>query len=111
METDCGKCLHQKVCALWWAHERQDAGCFRLDGCDYFEDICKDESKPLAREELRMMNGEPVYIVRGDVSWWDIIRYSSSRTLFLVRDGEMPICDLGKTWNAYRRPPKGKEDT
>ena len=37
METDCEKCLHQKVCALWRAHERQDASCFSLDGCDYFE--------------------------------------------------------------------------
>ena len=37
METDCEKCLHQKVCALWRAHESQDASCFSLDGCDYFE--------------------------------------------------------------------------
>ena len=37
METDCEKCLHQKVCALWGAHESQDASCFSLDGCDYFE--------------------------------------------------------------------------
>ena len=36
MEANCGKCLHQKVCALWWAHERQDASCFCSDGCDYF---------------------------------------------------------------------------
>ena len=37
METDCEKCLHQKVCALWRAHESQDASCFSLDGCDYFD--------------------------------------------------------------------------
>ena len=37
METDCEKCLHQKVCALWGAHESQDASCFSLDGCYYFE--------------------------------------------------------------------------
>ena len=37
METDCEKSLHQKVCAHWGAHESQDASCFSLDGCDYFE--------------------------------------------------------------------------
>ena len=33
---DCKTCLHEKVCALWWYHERQDASCFCSDGCDYF---------------------------------------------------------------------------
>ena len=33
---DCKTCLHEKVCALWWDHERQDASCFCKDGCDYF---------------------------------------------------------------------------
>ena len=33
---DCKTCLHEKVCALWWDHERQDASCFCSDGCDYF---------------------------------------------------------------------------
>lgn len=105
-KIDCSTCLHEKVCALWGAHECQDASCFSLDGCDYYEQVRKDENKPLTRKELRMMNGDPVYIVRGDVSWWDIVRYSSGRTLFLLRDGELPYCDLGKKWNAYRRPPE-----
>ena len=33
---DCKTCLHEKVCALWWDDERQDASCFCKDGCDYF---------------------------------------------------------------------------
>lgn len=63
METDCGKCLHQKVCALWWAHERQDASCFSLDGCDCFEAAITPPNEPLTLEQLREMDGEPVWIV------------------------------------------------
>lgn len=47
MEANCGKCLHQKVCALWWAHERQDASCFSLDGCDCFEAAITPPNEPL----------------------------------------------------------------
>ena len=37
MEFDCKMCVHEKVCDLWLQQERQDASCFCLDGCDYFE--------------------------------------------------------------------------
>lgn len=53
MEANCGKCLHQKVCALWWAHERQDASCFSLDGCDCFEAAITPPNEPLTLEQLR----------------------------------------------------------
>lgn len=62
METDCEKCLHQKVCALWRAHESQDASCFSLDGCDYFdatltppnEWVSVEERLPDAEKEVRL---------------------------------------------------------
>ena len=50
METDCEKCLHQKVCALWRAHESQDASCFSLDGCDYFDATLTPPNEPLTCE-------------------------------------------------------------
>ena len=51
MEANCGKCLHQKVCALWWAHERQDASCFCSDGCDYFTPTLTPPNEGVSVEE------------------------------------------------------------
>ena len=53
MEANCGKCLHQKVCALWWAHERQDASCFCSDGCDYFTPTLTPPNEWVTIEQLR----------------------------------------------------------
>lgn len=39
---NCEACIHKKVCDLWRSQESQDASCFCLDGCDYFEEALKD---------------------------------------------------------------------
>ena len=62
METDCEKCLHQKVCALWGAHESQDASCFSLDGCDYFEAALTPPNEWVSVEE-RLPERNGGYIV------------------------------------------------
>ena len=57
---DCKTCLHEKVCALWWDHDRQDASCFCKDGCDYFtpalsppnEWVSVEERLPRLRENV-----------------------------------------------------------
>lgn len=63
METDCEKCLHQKVCALWRAHESQDASCFSLDGCDYFEAALTPPNEWVSMEERLPPEHEPVLCI------------------------------------------------
>ena len=83
-------------------------------------------NEPLTLEELREMNGEPVWVKRlkglsvcdtdwavvefrlePDVKhyeirvWWPGIEYEDTPS----ED------DYGKTWIAYRRPPEGEEET
>ena len=59
--------------------------------------------KPLTLDELRAMNGEPVYIVSGDVSWWDIVGNSSN--YLILRSGEaLPYKKYGE-WLACRHKP------
>lgn len=65
-EFDCKKCLHEKVCALWASRESQDASCFCTDGCDYFTPTLTPPNEPLTLEELREMDGEPVYLIVDD---------------------------------------------
>ena len=48
---DFKTCLHEKVCALWWDHERQDASCFCSDGCDYFTPTLTPPNEWVAVEE------------------------------------------------------------
>ena len=63
METDCEKCLHQKVCALWRAHESQDASCFSLDGCDYFDATLTPPNEWVSVEERLPGSQEDVLVV------------------------------------------------
>lgn len=110
MEANCGKCLHQKVCALWWAHERQDASCFSLDGCDCFEAAITSPNEPLTLEQLREMDGEPVWVeTKAGLKFWGIVTKicvssGDGRYLLITEDTE-----YGQTWVAYRRPPEGEE--
>ena len=101
------------------------------------ETICKDclvpensptlapPNEPLTLEELRKMNGEPVWVKRLKGlsvcdTGWAVIEYAAG-----VIKGEFwrilwpgsEVCDTpltsnyGKTWLAYRRPPEGEENT
>ena len=115
MEANCGKCLHQKVCALWWAHERQDASCFSLDGCDCFEAAITPPNEPLTLDELRKMKDEPTYLKVFDPllkSGWHIVK-AVTEDKIIFRDWQtvyVPIDGMGVDYNLYRRPPEGKED-
>ena len=62
-------------------------------------------NEPLTLDELQKMDGEPVYIVNGDVSWWDIVSHSSKYFLFLTREEAMPFIRYGQ-WMAYRQKPE-----
>lgn len=115
-EFDCKKCLHEKVCALWASRESQDASCFCTDGCDYFTPTLTPPNEPLTLEQLREMEGQPVWVkclkpnkyINPPVRW-RILEKSIMGT-FGVWDGESCLSerDYGTDWLAYRRPPEGE---
>ena len=63
-------------------------------------------NEPLTLDELRKMPCEPVYIVAGYVSWWDIVSYAGMEYLYLKVEGSLPLRDYGKNWTAYRQKPE-----
>jgi|GEM_PF-1036393 hypothetical protein len=82
----------------------------------------KPSNEPLTLEELREMDGEPVWckwllpedraIEQGK---WFIVISGDEAGLEIKRPAEYgchfcKIDDYGKTWLAYRRPPEGEED-
>ena len=129
---DCKTCLHEKVCALWWDHERQDASCFCSDGCDYFtptltppnewvrveERLPEDEARQYIEDVLdgigylypclltyKSPNTERIHVVR---FYYDIIQK------WFVNNGE-ELCEKGRciAWMPLpapydRRPPEGE---
>ena len=64
-----------------------------------------DVNKALTLDELQKMDGEPVYIVDGDVAWWDIVSFSVQDWLYLAREEELRYSRYGE-WLAYRRKPE-----
>lgn len=80
-------------------------------------------NEPLTLEQLREMDGEPVYIIAGDmgISEWNVIKGKGYITLAYdqptigfkaVKEGiefingrTFSIDSYGVTWLAYRRPP------
>jgi len=80
-----------------------------LDG---YEVVEEDDNAPLTLDELREMDGEPVYITRGGK--WVICYGTSDFTGRLCMEidmgGQIPLCDYGKTWLAYRRKPEARHD-
>ena len=76
-------------------------------------------NEPLTLEELREMDGEPVWgksLITGKPGEWFILRVvEMSKTWFIACAGaEQGFGDkdtYGETWVAYRRPPEGEEET
>ena len=67
---------------------------------------CNGLNEPLTLNELREMPCEPVYIVAGYVSWWDIVSFAWMEYLYLKVEGSLPFRDYGKNWTAYRQKPE-----
>ena len=118
-EFDCKKCLHEKVCALWASRESQDASCFCTDGCDYFTPTLTPPNEPLTLEELREMDGEPVYLIVDDqyepLKMWALIEVVETANCVILTSNlggrneyydNDEMKDDGVT--AYRRPPEGE---
>ena len=70
-------------------------------------------NEPLTLEQLREMNGEPVWVVLVDekFSWlngWYLVHHGSAY-LARIDDWELDDDKYGVEWLAYRRPPEGEE--
>ena len=72
---------------------------------EHFREVTK-KVEPLTLDELRQMPCEPVYIVAGYVSWWDIVSFAGMEYLYLKVEGSLPFRDYGKNWTAYRQMPE-----
>lgn len=76
----------------------------------------RENSKPLTLDELREMDGEPVYLsdlVEKDGVWEGWIVFTSYNEYgFRPRGGGLfPIDGYGKTWLVYRHKPEGGANT
>ena len=71
---------------------------------EHFRDLTK-KVEPLTLDELRQIDGEPIYIVDGDVAWWDIVSFSVQDWLYLAREEELRYSRYGE-WLAYRQKPE-----
>ena len=67
------------------------------------------KNEPLTPDELLEMDGEPVYIVDGDVAWWDIVSFSLQGWLYLVKGKQFRYSRYGE-WLAYRQKPEEGTD-
>ena len=61
-------------------------------------------NEPLTLDELREMNGEPVWV--NSIRLWGIVRVYSYGIRVLTKSGEFDITRM----KIYRRPPEGEED-
>ena len=87
------------------------------------------QNDPLTIEQLREMDGEPVYIISEfyHISEWNIpngiveivITYDVPcagmkeviPSIKFIDGKELAVEKYGSSWVAYRRPPEGEEDT
>ena len=74
-------------------------------------DYQEEPNEPLTLDQLREMDGEPVYIHSDifpeDCGWRVIARADVLRIYFTDRTS-LSLTDYGKSWIAYRRPPEGE---
>ena len=90
------------VCRFW---EALDMAISALRQQEHFREVTK-KVEPLTLDEMRDMPCEPVYIVVGCASWWDIVSYAGMEYLYLKVEGSLPFRDYGKNWTAYRQKPE-----
>ena len=90
------------VCRFW---EALDMAISAIRQQEHFREVTK-MVEPLTLDEMRDMPCEPVYIVVGCASWWDIVSYAGMEYLYLKVEGSLPFRDYGKNWTAYRQKPE-----
>ena len=70
---------------------------------------CNGLNEPLTLDELRRMEGQPVYIVE-NTEYWAIVNSFDQAGVYLLSYGNPDdygyFCFYGKTWLAYRQKPE-----
>lgn len=72
------------------------------------------ENKPLTLEQLRQMDGEPVWIDGKDYGGWTIFKASANKQVARCPDNvnlSYYMDGYGKTWLAYARKPEQEAAT
>ena len=66
--------------------------------------VSEMENKPLTLEELKQMEGKPVWIVNERLGWagWEIV-WNFPGNKMETRDDSWNIDEMGTEWNAYRK--------
>lgn len=67
-------------------------------------------NEPLTMEQLREMDGEPVYIHRDifpEACGWRVIAEADILRVYFTDGSSLSFTDYDKSWLAYRRPPEG----
>lgn len=96
---NCENCTHKVVCALW---EIQNELCD--NECAYYQPTLTPPNEPLTLEQLREMDGEPVWF--DTIKRWGIVRVCGYGISVLTKSGEYDVTRM----KFYRRPPERKED-
>lgn len=108
--------------ADWAAKDRVDSSSLRAsqhgryaDALDMAISALSPPNEPLTIEQLREMDGEPVWIANPDAleyGRWGIVDgvYQAEDDQVLMLRGDYSCHYYGKTWLAYRRPPEGEAD-
>ena len=70
-------------------------------------------NEPLTIEQLREMDGEPVYIycvIFPEDCGWRVIAGADVLRVYFTDCTSLSLTDYDKSWLAYRRPPEGEGD-
>ena len=101
------RCKHCRIVSLVEARNPNEAA-EKVSHC------AAPENKPLTLEQLRQMDGEPVWVKEIDGTGcveWTIIDIGAQTEMLkaLSPDTGYKEYNYGKTWLAYRRPPEAGE--
>lgn len=69
-------------------------------------------NEALTLDELREMDGEPVYIHRDifpEACGWRVIAEADILRVYFTDGSSLSFTDYDKSWLAYRRPPEGAD--
>jgi hypothetical protein len=104
-----------------YEHNCRDNGCHLMqmaaNELDKLTHRTEPENKPLTMEELRRMDGEPVFAIPLDknadwIEHWEILRKDIVTANSISTKGRMYFLylkDYGKTWLAYAHKPERSE--
>ena len=102
---ECSPCGALKIC---------DMGCdtFTCDGCHRWWNkeyaAIPEQNSPITLEELRKMDGEPVWVYNCYNGWWNcrVIDCVHAESAFFTDGTGHALSAYGDGWLAYRREPE-----